>query len=157
MGNPDVDAMNEEPIDFATDPYTIYWPFGEFWRDELGYWVFRARQRRVQNPFPNRLSGDEHEHSFPSSIVFGIVLAMEATTAIPTHAAGARRRRILRARDVTPTPGEQYARLAEERLGSSDDSSCSRGIQGDQKAEMMLQLADFSNKVGTFAERDVGV
>ena len=41
MGNPDVDAMNEEPIDFATDPYTIYWPFnGEFWRDELGYYEY---------------------------------------------------------------------------------------------------------------------
>jgi TolA-binding protein len=41
MGNPDVNAMNEDPIDFATDPYTIYWPFnGEFWRDELGYYEY---------------------------------------------------------------------------------------------------------------------
>ncbi len=41
MGNPDVDAAQEKPIDYATDPYTIYWPFnGEFWRDELGYYEF---------------------------------------------------------------------------------------------------------------------
>ena len=41
MANPDADAINQVPIDFATDPTTIYWPFnGEFWQDELGYYRY---------------------------------------------------------------------------------------------------------------------
>ena len=41
MSNPEVNALSDQPIDFATDPFTIYWPFnGEFWRDELGYYEY---------------------------------------------------------------------------------------------------------------------
>lgn len=41
MSNPEVDALSDKAIDFATDPFTIYWPFnGEFWRDELGYYEY---------------------------------------------------------------------------------------------------------------------
>lgn len=41
MQNPDADALNEEPVDFATDPTNIYWPFnGEFWQDELAYYRY---------------------------------------------------------------------------------------------------------------------
>ena len=44
MSNPDVDSEDEAPIDYATDPYTIYWPFnGEFWKDELGYYEYTER------------------------------------------------------------------------------------------------------------------
>ncbi|MFT4622078.1 MAG: hypothetical protein ACI8PZ_000731 [Myxococcota bacterium] len=43
-GNPDVGSEDEAPIDYATDPYTIYWPFnGEFWKDELGYYEYTER------------------------------------------------------------------------------------------------------------------
>lgn len=42
--NPDVDAVDEQPIDFATSPDIIYWPWnGEFWRDELGYYRFTEK------------------------------------------------------------------------------------------------------------------
>ena len=41
MQNPDVDAVNEAPPDFATSKNIIYWPFnGEFWADELGYYRY---------------------------------------------------------------------------------------------------------------------
>lgn len=44
MGNPDVSSEDEAPVDYATDPYTIYWPFnGEFWKDELGYYEYTER------------------------------------------------------------------------------------------------------------------
>lgn len=37
------DAANK-PVDFATDPTVIYWPFnGEFWVDELGYYKYTER------------------------------------------------------------------------------------------------------------------
>ena len=91
-----------------------------------------------------------------SSIVFGIVLAMGATTAIPTHDAQAQeRRRILRARDVDTTANmsEQYARLAEEKRLESIrrlKELLTRGIQGDQKAEMMLRLADLYFQQGRY-------
>lgn len=39
--NPDADAFNEGPIDFATRTDIIYWPFnGEFWADELAYYRY---------------------------------------------------------------------------------------------------------------------
>ncbi len=41
MTNPQVDDLDDAPIDFATDPQIIYWPFnGEFWTDELAYYRF---------------------------------------------------------------------------------------------------------------------
>jgi len=41
MQNPDVDAVEEAPIDFANSRDVIYWPFnGEFWADELGYYKY---------------------------------------------------------------------------------------------------------------------
>jgi hypothetical protein len=44
MGHPDVSSEDEAPVDYATDPYTIYWPFnGEFWKDELGYYEYTER------------------------------------------------------------------------------------------------------------------
>lgn len=42
--NPDVGALDEQPIDFATSPDILYWPFnGEFWRDELAYYRFTEK------------------------------------------------------------------------------------------------------------------
>ncbi len=39
--NPDTEAVDKRPIDFATQTDIIYWPFnGEFWIDELGYYRF---------------------------------------------------------------------------------------------------------------------
>jgi TolA-binding protein len=81
---------------------------------------------------------------------------MAATTAIPTHDAQAQeRRRILRARDVDTTANisEQYARLAEEKRLESIrrlKELLTRGIQGDQKAEMMLRLADLYFQQGRY-------
>ncbi|HMV65317.1 MAG TPA: hypothetical protein PKA64_00610 [Myxococcota bacterium] len=41
LSNPDVDAVDEKPIDFATSTDIIYWPFnGEFWQDELSYYRY---------------------------------------------------------------------------------------------------------------------
>ncbi|MCB9663369.1 MAG: hypothetical protein H6732_04595 [Alphaproteobacteria bacterium] len=42
--NAEVQAIDEQPIDFATSPEIVYWPFnGEFWRDELAYYRFTER------------------------------------------------------------------------------------------------------------------
>jgi TolA-binding protein len=41
MKNPDADAIDAVPIDFATQTDIIYWPFnGEFWQDELAYYRY---------------------------------------------------------------------------------------------------------------------
>jgi tetratricopeptide (TPR) repeat protein len=41
MQNPNVDALSDTTIDFATSRDIIYWPFnGEFWADELGYYRY---------------------------------------------------------------------------------------------------------------------
>ena len=38
------DESATKPVDFATDPTIIYWPFnGEFWVDELGYYRYTER------------------------------------------------------------------------------------------------------------------
>lgn len=38
------DDSANKPVDFATDPTIIYWPFnGEFWVDELGYYRYTER------------------------------------------------------------------------------------------------------------------
>lgn len=41
LNNPDVESVDEKPIDFATSTEIIYWPFnGEFWQDELSYYRY---------------------------------------------------------------------------------------------------------------------
>jgi tetratricopeptide (TPR) repeat protein len=41
MNNPDIDELNNGPVDFATQTDIIYWPFnGEFWNDELAYYRY---------------------------------------------------------------------------------------------------------------------
>jgi len=42
--NPDVVALDDSKIDFATSRDIIYWPFnGEFWSDELGYYRYTEK------------------------------------------------------------------------------------------------------------------
>jgi len=42
--NPDVGALDDSKIDFATSKEIIYWPFnGEFWADELGYYRYTEK------------------------------------------------------------------------------------------------------------------
>jgi tetratricopeptide (TPR) repeat protein len=44
MQNPDVNSTKDAPVDFATNPRIIYWPFnGEFWSDELGYYRYNEQ------------------------------------------------------------------------------------------------------------------
>jgi tetratricopeptide (TPR) repeat protein len=41
LNNPDVAPIDDAPIDYATDPTIIFWPFnGEFWRDELAQYRY---------------------------------------------------------------------------------------------------------------------